>query len=147
MPDHTQLVIHSCPKLIALNRMKFLRICLHTSGWVMRLYFDLTKNDPILSKLCDLACSDNNLDLCNASRLPGSFLQKNLFKLKNGTQKSTKANHYILLTTVSIKRCIIPSSNHVLLGGRVPGCGSVGRAVDSDTRGPRFESSHRQKLY
>ena len=26
------------------------------------------------------------------------------------------------------------------------GCGSVGRAVASDTRGPRFESSHRQNL-
>ena len=25
------------------------------------------------------------------------------------------------------------------------GCGSVGRAVASDTRGPRLESSHRQK--
>ena len=25
------------------------------------------------------------------------------------------------------------------------GCGSVGRAVASDTRGTRFESSHRQK--
>ena len=25
-------------------------------------------------------------------------------------------------------------------------CGSVGRAVASDTRGPRFESSHRQKI-
>ena len=27
------------------------------------------------------------------------------------------------------------------------GCGSVGRAVDSDTRGPRFDSSHQQNLY
>ena len=27
------------------------------------------------------------------------------------------------------------------------GCGSVGRAVDSNTRGPRFESSHWQNLY
>ena len=27
------------------------------------------------------------------------------------------------------------------------GCGSVGRAVASDTRGPQFESSHRQKNY
>ena len=26
------------------------------------------------------------------------------------------------------------------------GCGSVGRAVAFDTRGPRFESSHRQKF-
>ena len=25
-------------------------------------------------------------------------------------------------------------------------CGSVGRAVASNTRGPRFESSHRQNL-
>ena len=29
---------------------------------------------------------------------------------------------------------------------RGSGCGSVGRAVASDTRGPRFESSHRQKF-
>ena len=27
------------------------------------------------------------------------------------------------------------------------GCGSVGRADTSDTRGLRFESSHRQKIY
>ena len=26
------------------------------------------------------------------------------------------------------------------------GCGSVGRAVASDTRGPQFKSSHRQNL-
>ena len=26
-------------------------------------------------------------------------------------------------------------------------CGSVGRVVASDIRGPRFESSHRQKLF
>ena len=29
---------------------------------------------------------------------------------------------------------------------RGSGCGSVGRAVASDTRGPRFESSHQQKF-
>ena len=27
------------------------------------------------------------------------------------------------------------------------GCGSVSRAVASDTRGPRLDSSHRQKIY
>ena len=32
------------------------------------------------------------------------------------------------------------------LMGLGSGCGSVGRAVASDTRGPRFESSHRQKF-
>ena len=26
------------------------------------------------------------------------------------------------------------------------GCGSVGRAIAPDTKGPRFESSHRQKF-
>ena len=26
------------------------------------------------------------------------------------------------------------------------GCGSVGRVVDSESRGPQFESSHRQKI-
>ena len=45
------------------------------------------------------------------------FLQNNLFAFKNGTQITTKTNHYILLTNVSIKRWIIPSSNRVLLGG------------------------------
>ena len=34
-------------------------------------------------------------------------------------------------------------SNYRLSGS---GCGSVGRAVASDTRGPRFESNHRQKF-
>ena len=29
--------------------------------------------------------------------------------------------------------------------GKGSGCGSVGRAVTSNSRGPRFESSHRQK--
>ena len=33
----------------------------------------------------------------------------------------------------------------LLLGGS--GCGSVGKAVASDTRGPRFESRHRQSFY
>ena len=30
--------------------------------------------------------------------------------------------------------------------GKGCGCGAVGRAVASNTRGPRFESSHRQLL-
>ena len=47
------------------------------------------------------------------------FLQNNLFKFKNGTQENTKTNHYILLTNVSIKRCIIPSSDQIFSGGRI----------------------------
>ena len=42
---------------------------------------------------------------------------------------------YLLCGKACVKR---------LLGS---GCGSVGRAITSDTRGPRFESRHRQNLY
>ena len=40
---------------------------------------------------------------------------------------------------------IISNSKQTMVSGS--GCGSVGRAVASNTRGPRFESSHRQKFY
>ena len=40
----------------------------------------------------------------------------------------------------------IPFLGRSLCGTMGSGCGSVGRAVASDTRGPRFESSHRQKF-
>ena len=38
----------------------------------------------------------------------------------------------------------ITTTTYFLVGS---GCGSVGRAVASDTRDPRFESNHRQKNY
>ena len=38
---------------------------------------------------------------------------------------------------------MVKASNLITLGS---GCGSVGRAVASDTRGPLIESSHRQKI-
>ena len=41
-------------------------------GWVMRLYHDLDHHNPLLGELCDLACNNNNLDLCNVKHLPGS---------------------------------------------------------------------------
>ena len=41
-------------------------------GWIMRLYYDLDKNDPVLKDLCELACQDNNLDICDAKHLPGT---------------------------------------------------------------------------
>ena len=42
----------------------------------------------------------------------------------------------VYLTKLIVKKMLMGS-----------GCGAVGRAVASDTRGPRFESSHRQNLY
>ena len=44
----------------------------YCSGWVMRLYFDLDKTDPIHAALCKLACSDTNLDICDAAQGEGS---------------------------------------------------------------------------
>ena len=38
----------------------------------MRLYYDLPPSDPILTRLCSLACSDPNLDLCYIRELPGT---------------------------------------------------------------------------
>ena len=40
---------------------------------MLRLYYDLDPADHQLQlQLCDLACSNNNLDLCNVRRLPGT---------------------------------------------------------------------------
>ena len=41
-------------------------------GWVMRLYYDLDKNDPTLKDLCNLACHDVNIDICDVKNLPGT---------------------------------------------------------------------------
>ena len=41
-------------------------------GWIMRLYTDLDRNDPKLKEICDIACSDNNIDICLVDKLPGT---------------------------------------------------------------------------
>ena len=41
-------------------------------GWIMRLYFDLDPEDPIMKDLCQVACQADNLDLCHAAKLPGT---------------------------------------------------------------------------
>ena len=45
---------------------------LYDDSWTMRLYFDLDPADPQLTRLCDLACSNNHLDLCHVGSLPGT---------------------------------------------------------------------------
>ena len=39
-----------------------------------RLYYDLSPDDPVLPKLCDLSC-EANLDLCDIQRLPGNPME------------------------------------------------------------------------
>ena len=41
-------------------------------GWVMRLYYDLNKKDPVFKDLCELACQNDYLDICDAKHLPGT---------------------------------------------------------------------------
>jgi len=36
-------------------------------GWIMRVYVDLDEKDPIMEDLCELACSNERLDLCKVS--------------------------------------------------------------------------------
>ena len=46
-------------------------------GWVMRLYIDYDLDDPIIRKLCNLACKPqySNLDICHMKQLPGTPLK------------------------------------------------------------------------
>ena len=41
-------------------------------GWIIRLYTDLDRNDPKLKDICDIACSDENIDICLVDQLPGT---------------------------------------------------------------------------
>ena len=49
----------------------------------------------------------------------------------------------ILLRTIDVHHCKHRYKTFLESNG----CGSVGRAVASDSRGPQFESHHRQKNY
>ena len=46
---------------------------LYGSSWIMRLYYDLDPADQqLMTQLCDLACAEPQLDLCNVRSLPGT---------------------------------------------------------------------------
>ena len=40
-------------------------------GWVMRVYYNLDGRPEMLRDLCDLACHNEQLDICDAGKLPG----------------------------------------------------------------------------
>ena len=42
------------------------------SGWIMRLYVNLDRADPIFKAICELACNNTNLDICDVAKLPGT---------------------------------------------------------------------------
>ena len=45
---------------------------LYGADWVMRLYYDLDQSDELMGRLCELACNNSHLDLCNVRQLPGN---------------------------------------------------------------------------
>ena len=40
-------------------------------NWIIRLYYDVSSDDPVLPKLCSLSCQNGHFDLCDIQRLPG----------------------------------------------------------------------------
>ena len=44
---------------------------MYGDDWSMRLYYDLDQSDELLGRLCELACNNSHLDLCNVRQLPG----------------------------------------------------------------------------
>ena len=59
-----------------------------------------------------------------------------------GFNKQILKPFFTLKSTIIVYRCL-GTKNNLITGS---GCGSVGRAVASNTRGPQFESSHRQEF-
>ena len=45
---------------------------LYGADWVMRLYYDLDQSDELMGQMCELACNNSHLDLCNVRQLPGN---------------------------------------------------------------------------
>ena len=39
--------------------------------WVLRVYYDLEKDHYLMKDMCDMACSNPNIDLCYVKELPG----------------------------------------------------------------------------
>ena len=42
------------------------------ADWSLRLYYDLAQSDELMDRLCELACSNSHIDLCNVRQLPGN---------------------------------------------------------------------------
>jgi len=48
---------------------------IHYPDWIMRLYVDLERSSSTADKICALACTDSNLDICDVKYLPGTHLE------------------------------------------------------------------------
>ena len=79
--------------------------------------------------------------------LIGSPICRKRISLKSGVAGSHRVKdfrrHVRFRAGHRVHELVWKTKTIIFLGS---GCGSVGRAVASNTRGPRFESSHRQKF-
>ena len=50
-------------------------------NWIMRLYHDLDPKDKQFGELCEFACKNPNLDLCDIRSIPGLGNVQNLFPM------------------------------------------------------------------
>ena len=41
----------------------------------MRLYINLENSDPLLKSICELACNNTILDICDVANLPGTPME------------------------------------------------------------------------
>ena len=48
---------------------------------MLRLYHDLQAKDPLMSRLCQLACTHDFLDLCQVNTVPRTLGNKDIAKL------------------------------------------------------------------
>ena len=71
-----------------------------------------------------------------------NLLKKLLCLLENAKINEKEAGDGPFIKTFHVDKTKEESNRK----NRCSGCGSVGRAVASDTRGPQFESSHLQKF-
>ena len=50
-------------------------------NWVLRLYYDLEPDHPLMEMLCQLACNDANIDLCSVRSIPAVGDIRNVFAM------------------------------------------------------------------
>ena len=50
-------------------------------NWVLRLYYDLEPDHPLMEMLCQLACNDSSIDLCPVRNIPAVGDIRNVFAM------------------------------------------------------------------
>ena len=50
-------------------------------NWILRLYYDLEPDHPLMEMLCQLACNDSNIDLCSVRNIPAVGDIRNVFAM------------------------------------------------------------------